>query len=437
MLINEVLDSKSIALSATENASNQIPYLGLQWFPERKKQGLDLSWIKTHKGLPVSLAPSNFGTIPTIRVREGLSKEKTQMAFFREGMTVGEEEMFEIERIQSADDPYLASALSSVYDDTNNLVSGAEVVPERMRMSLLATSVGRPVIAIVSDGVQYAYDYDKDGSYTKDHYAKLSGTSMWSDTANSKPLTDLNNARKKLQKQGKIARYVLMNSNTFQYLLDNAQIRNSILAQNLTATIDVDDDTVISVVQKRTKLTIVLYDKMYIDDDGKEQYFYPDNKVTLLPEGSLGSTWFGTTPEERTARQVADVDVTVYGVGITVATKTEYGPPMKMSTFASEVVLPSYENMDSTFVYEVHGEGVGGTTTKYPYIVVHNGKWYNAGEEVLGDNNSGASFDYSKTTINRMSTSDLQAFATEQGIDNAEELPGAELKKLLIEKFGL
>ena len=45
--------------------------------------------------------------------------------------------------------------------------------------------------------------------------------------------------------------------------------------------------------------------------------------------------------------------------------------------------------------------------------------------------------DYTKTTINRMSTSDLQAFATEQGIDNAEELTGAELKKLLIEKLGL
>ena len=58
---------------------------------------------------------------------------------------------------------------------------------------------------------------------------------------------------------------------------------------------------------------------------------------------------------------------------------------------------------------------------KYPYIVVHNGKWYNAGEEVPENNNSGASFDYSKTTINRMSTSDLQAFATEQGIDNTEE----------------
>lgn len=74
---------------------------------------------------------------------------------------------------------------------------------------------------------------------------------------------------------------------------------------------------------------------------------------------------------------------------------------------------------------------------KYPHIVVHNGKWYSAGEEVPEKNNSEASFDYSKTTINRMSTSDLQAFATEQGIGNAEELTGAELKKLLIEKLGL
>jgi hypothetical protein len=354
MLINEVLNSKSIALTTTEEASNQIPYLGLNWFPERKKQGLDLSWIKTHKGLPVSLAPSNFDTIPTLRARKGLSKEKTQMAFFRQGMEVGEEELLEIARVSSTDDPYLESALLSVYDDTNNLVSGAEVVPERMRMSLLATEAGHPVITIESDGVQYAYDYDKDGSYAKEHYAKLEDTSMWSDTVSSKPLTDLNNARKKLQKKGKIAKYVLMNTNTFQYLLENAQIRNSILAQNLTATIEVDDDTVISVVQKRTKLTIVLYDKMYMDEAENEHYFYPDNKVTLLPDGKLGNTWFGTTPEERTARQVTDVDVTTYGTGITVATKVEYGPPMKMSVFASEVVLPSYENMDSTFVLEVH-----------------------------------------------------------------------------------
>lgn len=45
--------------------------------------------------------------------------------------------------------------------------------------------------------------------------------------------------------------------------------------------------------------------------------------------------------------------------------------------------------------------------------------------------------EYTKTEINRMSTSDLQELATKEGIDGAEDMTGSELKKLLIEKFGL
>lgn len=357
MLVSEVVNSASIAQVATTDASNDIPYLGLQFFPEEKKSGLDLKWIRTHKGLPVSLKPSNFDSLPALRARGGLKTEKTQMAFFREQMVVTEEDTQEIDRIKDEDDPYLQGALQSIYDDTTTLVRGAEVVPERMRMALLSTVDGHPVIGIESDGVKYEYDYDSDGEYAAEHYLKLLDTAKWSDTENSKPLTDLNNARKALAKKGKIASYVLMNSNTFQYLLDNAQIKNAILAQNLTANIEVTDDNVISVVKSRTKLTIVLYDKMYAEaqEDGTEAeaYFYPDNKVTLLPSGKLGKTWFGTTPEERTAGQVADVDVSIYGKGIAVATKSEYGPPAITSVTASEIVLPSYEGMDSTFVIEV------------------------------------------------------------------------------------
>lgn len=36
-----------------------------------------------------------------------------------------------------------------------------------------------------------------------------------------------------------------------------------------------------------------------------------------------------------------------------------------------------------------------------------------------------------------MSTGDLRILATEQGIENAEETSGADLKRMLIEKFGL
>lgn len=44
---------------------------------------------------------------------------------------------------------------------------------------------------------------------------------------------------------------------------------------------------------------------------------------------------------------------------------------------------------------------------------------------------------YTKTDINRMSTAELKEVATNNGIENAEEMTGGDLKKVLIDKFGL
>ena len=71
------------------------------------------------------------------------------------------------------------------------------------------------------------------------------------------------------------------------------------------------------------------------------------------------------------------------------------------------------------------------------YTVKRNGKWYKAGEEIAEEDKATSALSYTKTEINRMSTADLQALATEQGISGAELISGSELKKLLIEKFGL
>lgn len=71
------------------------------------------------------------------------------------------------------------------------------------------------------------------------------------------------------------------------------------------------------------------------------------------------------------------------------------------------------------------------------YTVKFNGKWYKAGEEIEEAQTVSSSFNYTKTEINRMSTADLQALAKGQGIGGAELLSGAELKKLLIERFNL
>lgn len=44
---------------------------------------------------------------------------------------------------------------------------------------------------------------------------------------------------------------------------------------------------------------------------------------------------------------------------------------------------------------------------------------------------------YTKSEINRMSTADLQELAFNNGFENAYEMTGGELKKTLIEYFGL
>ena len=83
---------------------------------------------------------------------------------------------------------------------------------------------------------------------------------------------------------------------------------------------------------------------------------------------------------------------------------------------------------------------------KYPYIVGKNGVWYPAGADVPEDASTIAADKltekrvhngHTKTEINRMSTAELQTLALENGIDGSNEMTGAELKKVLIEKFGL
>ena len=58
-------------------------------------------------------------------------------------------------------------------------------------------------------------------------------------------------------------------------------------------------------------------------------------------------------PEERTLLGDPKVDVSVLDSGVAVAVQTIYGPPVQYSTTASQIVLPSYEGMDSVYVLKV------------------------------------------------------------------------------------
>lgn len=230
MKIRDIFNARAVALRQTQAASNRQAYLGSIFFPWKKKMGLDLSWIKTSKGLPVSLMPSNFDSKSTIRSREGFKLEKTQMAFFRESFLVTEEDEQEIMRVQEAADPYARPVIDHIYADADNLVEGARVVPERMIMQLLAPETGTPQILIEANGVVYAYNYDPTGTFAANNFEQLLGSDMWSDTDNSNPVEDVREAQDAIETAtGDKPAIGVLSKKTMGYLLKNKALKSAML----------------------------------------------------------------------------------------------------------------------------------------------------------------------------------------------------------------
>ena len=355
MNIRDVYSAKAIALVQTEVASNRKRYIGEGLFPAKKKMGLDLKWIKTSKGLPVSLSPSNFDAVSTLRSREGFKMTETEMAFFRESMLVKEIDEQEIMRVQDAADPYAQDVLNRIFDDANTLIEGAMVVPERMIMQLLAPSDGSPKISIQADGVTYAYNYDPNNDYKTNNFAELSGeTDKWSDIENSDPLEDVSNGLDSVEaKTGERPSVMIVSRQTMNYLKKNKKIKSAILAQNVTANIFMDDARVNELFSAELGVNIIVYAKQYKNEEGVAAKFYPDGFATLIPNGALGNTWYGTTPEERTLMGSKEADVSIVSTGVAVAV-TVSNDPVQTKTTVSEIVLPSYERMDSTYVIKCY-----------------------------------------------------------------------------------
>ena len=76
----------------------------------------------------------------------------------------------------------------------------------------------------------------------------------------------------------------------------------------------------------------------------------------------------------------------------------------------------------------------------FNHLVKYNNKYYPAGSDVPIEEPATKHVEkktYTKTEILRMTTSELQKLADNEGIENALETSGAKLKEMLIEHFEL
>lgn len=351
--MNNVMDlvsAKALATYWNETVSNRIPYLGESLFPAKKKMGLDLAWIKGYKGLPIALKPSHFDTKATVRDRIGVKKIETEMPFFREAMTIKERDRQELLRFRENDPQNLYSTIiSEIFDDRAQLIEGALIQGERMRMQLLVTGG----ISIVANNVDYTYNYDVDGEWTRNNYKALSGTSAWSDTQNSTPLEDLRAMQQKIvDLTGVKPSRAIMTQKTFNYLLQNKSIRIALnpLANGLNL---VREAELKSLLVSELGLNVAVYDKKFKDESGATKNFYPDGYVTLLPGNTVGNTYYGTTPEEadlQSANFNGECNIVETGVAVTTI---NIAHPVNKETIVSEIVLPSFERMNEVATIKV------------------------------------------------------------------------------------
>lgn len=356
MNLREFFTPDAIAAQWNEAASNRVPYLGTGLFPARKKAGLDLSWLKGSKGLPVSLMPSAFDAKATFRDRIGFEKLETEMPFFREGFKIKEKDRQELLRAADSSDPYARATIERVFDDANNLIDGANVVPERMRMQLLFPENGNAGIAISANGVAYIYNYDPNGTWKIGNYFALSGADLWTAPATADPFAVFKHAKDKIRSStGTDLTIAVMNTATFNLLAATEAVKRRYLTTSGLTLGYLTDDEVKNVVSGTSRIQIAIYDKQYKDESGTARSFVPDGYVAMIPAGDLGGTWYGTTPEEADLVENPAAEVTIVNTGVAV-TREITTHPVNINTYASEIVLPSYERMDEVAVIKVIGE---------------------------------------------------------------------------------
>ncbi len=83
MTIFDLMTSQNIVAYWEVLLQDEAPYPCEELFPDDKKRGISLKWIKGAKGLPVVLKTSAFDAAAIPRGRIGFEKLSAEMPYFK------------------------------------------------------------------------------------------------------------------------------------------------------------------------------------------------------------------------------------------------------------------------------------------------------------------------------------------------------------------
>ena len=264
------------------------------------------------------------------------------MPFFKESKYIDEELRQELNKvIESNNQAYIDAVVNRIFNDEMDLLEGAAAQRERMRMMALTTGT----IVVEGNGQAYEYDYQM-----PEEHKKTVGKS-WSDpTANI--LNDIREGIDKIENDtGVTVERAVCGGKVLGYFRNNNEIRAS-LTNAETGERFISDNKVLQFVSDELGIQVVKNDKRFKDESGVAQRYVADDVFVMFPSGRLGTTWFGTTPEESDLMtgSVANVTITDTGVAVTTIQKAD---PVTVETKVTMICLPDFPTADQVYILDV------------------------------------------------------------------------------------
>lgn len=341
MSIFDLIVSRELALYWDDLAQDREPYPMEEKFPNQKKLGLNLKWMKGSKGLPVTLNTSAFDAAVIPRPRIGVEQLMAQMPFFKESKYIDEELRQELNMVmESGNQTMIDIIVNRIFDDEMELLESARSTREMMRCMLVTSGM----VSLTSNGQVFDFDYGIPAEN------KVDASVAWSDYDLSDPIEDMRVLRDAItDATGVTPTQAMCSGKTLRDIRRNKKIIAAIYAKSPTVGA-VNTSMIREYIMEEVEIDVVVNDKRYRfkSADGStvtQTRYIPEDVFTMFPDGALGNTWFGTTPEESDLMASAAANVSIVDTGVAITTM-EKADPVNVETKVSMICLPDLPTAD-------------------------------------------------------------------------------------------
>lgn len=342
---NPVSHSLEQALSGQEllvysrNLATPNTYLQDLLFPARQTSELTVDLIREGSRLPVMAQVAELGTEIQFGAREGMTGDRVTIPKIQRGRAM-EEKLVRTMLMGGLRSAEVEEIRRTQLDDAAYAVDAIKARKEWLAMQ----AISKGAVQYAEDGVQFAVDF----GYTSEQKPVLSGTDLWSDTAASNPLTDIQGWVETQADKGIILSRALASRRVISYLLQNLSLRKAYFGDPSGSANppQLNQAQLNSLFETLGLPQVVAYDTQARVENraltnGKVGFsnvrMMPQDRFVLLPAGELGNFLWAQTTEEL----VAGIEGETNSNGIFVFRDIEKNP-IVVKTMGVNLAFPAF-----------------------------------------------------------------------------------------------